>query len=163
MTIRSAAPFLIAAVLLSSMEPYPATAREESLVWSETTNGSLVTLSYGPLDPAKGPVFMLACLNGMNIAVLNVRMALADAEPGDPLTIELTAGRLTTPVKAEATHDQASDQLLGEASDVDVKRVLDVLRLPGPLTVKIGESRETLADRGREDAVVRFVDHCQLI
>lgn len=156
------APFLLAAALLVGSLPFPREAQAESLVWTERTNGSLVSLTYGPLDPSKSPLFMLSCLNGMDIAVLNVRIGLADTEPGDPLTIELTAGGLTTPIKAEAAHDQAVNQLFGEASDVDVKRVLDVLRLPGPLKVTVGEGSETLSDRGRGEAVGQFTDHCEL-
>jgi len=135
---------------------------QESLLWTNRINGSFVSLAYGPLDPTKSPLFMLSCFNGMNIAVLDVRTEIADAKPGTPLTIELTAGGLTSPIEAEATRDEADGVIFGEASDIEVKPILDVLRLPGLLTVKVGETSAILSDQGRAKAVGQFSEACQL-
>ena len=135
---------------------------EERLVWTEKASAGFVSLAYGPLDPAKTPLFLLSCFNAMSIAVLDVRTAMAEAKPGEALTIELSAGEAKSPVKGEAARDDASGVTFGEASDIAVKPVLDVLRQSGPLTVTIGETSATLSDQGRAEAVDLFSQHCEV-
>ena len=53
-------------------------------------------------------------------------------------------------------------QFAAKASDIDVKPVLQVMRDPGPLTVRMGEVSATLSDQGRAQAVAKFVDNCKL-
>ena len=43
-----------------------------------------------------------------------------------------------------------------------MKPVLQVMRDPGPLTVKMGEASATLSDQGRAQAVAEFVENCKL-
>src|SRR6476660_4561135 len=45
---------------------------EQALMWTEKEDGGLTMLSYGPLDPAQNPLFVLYCFSGMNIVVLDV-------------------------------------------------------------------------------------------
>lgn len=135
---------------------------EERLVWTEKASEGFVSLAYGPLDPAKTPLFLLSCFNGMGIAVLDVHKEIEGAKPGEALTIELSAGDTKWPVKGEATRDDDSGVTFGEASDIAVKPVLDVLRQPGPLTVTIGEMNTTLSDQDRAKAADEFGQHCEL-
>lgn len=161
MMMSSAHRVFLAAVLLAGSLSGVALATEPS-VWTGKTNGSFVTLTYGPLDPAKTPLFMLSCFNGMGIAVLNVHTDLTDTKPGTPLTIELASGDLTVPVEAEVARDRASGITFGEASDIEVKPILDVLRGNSPVTVKVGGASAELADHGRAEAVGRFTENCEL-
>jgi hypothetical protein len=163
MMIRISARLLLAVCLLLGALPPGNFARTEGrLVWTEKASAGFVSLAYGALDPAKPPLFLLSCFNAMSIAVLDVRTEMAEAKPGKALTIALSAGDAKSPVEGEATRDDASGVTFGEASDIAVEPVLDVLRQPGPLTVTIGETSATLSDQGRAEAVDLFSQHCAL-
>jgi len=49
-----------------------------------------------------------------------------------------------------------------EASDIEVKPVLEVLRQPGPITVTVGKTSASLSDKGRSQGVERFTKDCAL-
>jgi hypothetical protein len=135
---------------------------EEAMMWTEKTSGGLTTLAYGPLNPTASPLFVLSCFSGMNIVVLDVHKEIPGAKRGDAITIELSSAKAKAPVKAEVELNEATGTNFGEASDIDVKPVLQVMRDPGPLTVKMGNVSATLSDQGREQAVAKFVDDCKL-
>ena len=135
---------------------------EEGFVWTAKVSGGFTSLAYGPADPMKSPLFLLSCLDGIDIAVLDVRSKLPDTKPGTPLEIELSGGGLTAPLKAEAVHDDADGTVFGEASDFKVKPVVEVLRADGPVTVKVGEVSTELSDQGRAAAVDQFTKDCKL-
>jgi hypothetical protein len=91
-----------------------------------------------------------------------VHKEVPGAKRGDPITIELSSTKAQAPVKAEVETNEATGTTFGEASDIDVKPVLQVLRDPGPLTLKMGEASATLSDQGRAQAVAKFVEGCKL-
>jgi hypothetical protein len=73
MMMRIPARLLIAATFLVGALPQGSLARtEESLVWTEKSSEDLVSLTYGPLDPAKTPLFLLTCFNSMEVAALEI-------------------------------------------------------------------------------------------
>ncbi|MEE8633064.1 MAG: hypothetical protein V3S93_01170 [Methyloceanibacter sp.] len=152
--------FLAAALVAGSLASV-ALAKETS-VWTNKENGSFVTLTYGPLDPAKTPLFMLSCFNGMGIAVLNVHSDLPDTKPGTGITIDLASGELALPVEAEAVRDPASGDTLSEAGDIEIKPILNVLRGKSPVTVKVVGTNSKLSDHGRAEAVEKFTEACEL-
>lgn len=163
MMIRISARLLLAVCLLVGALPPGSFARaEERLVWTEKLSAGFVSLAYGALDPAKTPLFLLSCFNAMSIAVLDVRTEMAEAKPGAALTIELSAGGAKSPVEGEAARDDSSGVTFGEASDIAVTPVLDVLRQSGPVTVTSGEASAALSDQGRAEAVDQFSQHCEL-
>jgi len=135
---------------------------EETLIWTGSASDGFVSLTYGPLDPAKTPVFLLSCFDAMGIAVLNVRQDVEDAKQGEPLTIALSAGGKTAEVKGEVAHDKSSGIVFAEASDIAVKPLLEVLRQEGPIAVSAGKTDASLSDRGRAQAVKLFSDACPL-
>jgi hypothetical protein len=152
--------FLIACLLLAT--PGGVAHAEETLIWTGRASDGLVSLSYGPVDPAKTPVFFLSCFDVMGIAVLNLRHDIEDAKQGEPLTITLSAGGATAEVKGEVASDESGGTTLAEASDIAVKPVLEVLRQEGPVTVTTGKTNATLSDNGRAQAVKLFSDACPL-
>jgi hypothetical protein len=163
MMIRLAACFLLAAcLLLGALAPGSLARTEESLVWTGTTNGSLIALTYGPLDPSKPPVFLLTCFNEMDVAVLEVFGLIEGTRPGQELTIELSAGSSQSPLKGEVSLDEKTGAMFAEASDIRIEPVLAVLKAPGPLTVKTADTTRTLSDAGRADAVEKFSKDCQV-
>ena len=135
---------------------------EESLVWTEKSDEGRASLAYGPLDPAKTPLFLLTCFNNMDVAVLEIFAVIEGTRPGQPLTIELSAGSAKLPLKGEVSVDDATSSMFAEANEVKVKPVLEVLRAPGPLTINLGLTNKTLSDQGRADAVEKFDQACKL-
>ncbi len=163
MMVQSQVSLFLALTLTTVALPVAGSARtEDELIWTEHSSDNLTSLAYGSLDPATNPLFVLSCFNGMSIAVLDVHHEVTGTKPGEPLTIELSAGAAQSPVKGEAALDEASGVTFAEASDIAVKPVLAVLRVEGPLTVTLGETRATLSDKGRAEAVAQFSKDCQL-
>jgi hypothetical protein len=156
--VRSA---IAVAFVLMALPPGTA-ATEDGHVWTGRSNGSHVSLAYGPLDHSKQPVFLLSCFNGMSVAVLDVFGAIEGTRRGQALTIELSAGSSQS-LEGEASVDDKTGSMFAEASDIELKPVLEVLRSPGPLTVKTGPTSRTLSDKGRAAAVDKFSQACELV
>ena len=77
MMSRNRACLLLAICLaISAPAPSGVVRAEESQVWIEKASEGFVTLAYGPLDPAKSPLFLLSCFDAMGIAVLDLHIAL---------------------------------------------------------------------------------------
>jgi hypothetical protein len=153
---------LIAAALLFMALPQGAEHAQESVVWTEKSDEGRASLAYGPLDPAKTPLFLLTCFNNMDIAVLEIFVVIEGTRPGQPLTIELSAGSAKLRLKGEVSVDDVTSSMFAEANEVKVKPVLEVLRTPGPLTVNLGLTNKTLSHQGRADAVDKFNQACEL-
>jgi hypothetical protein len=113
------------------------------------------------LDASKQPVLLLSCFNEMGIAVLNIFSTIEATRPGEKLTIQLSAGR-SHAIEGEAGIDAKAGSMFAEASDIEVRPVLAVLKSPGPLTVKIAATSVTLTDTGRAEAAERFSKNCTL-
>lgn len=147
---------------ISMLAAAPLSAHADDSVWTGKANGGLATLSYGSIDLTKSPEFLLSCFNGMGIAVLDVRAAIAGVEAGKPLSIQLLAGTQTVEIKAEGAGDGKEGTTYAEASDVQVKPILAVLGQTGPVTLKIGDASTSFSDLGRSDAVKNFSDECAI-
>jgi hypothetical protein len=163
MTMRIAAySLLTAGLLLGALAPGSSARTEESNVWTGTTNGDLISLTYGPLDASQTPIFLLTCFNEMDVAVLEVFGSIEGMRPGQELTIDLSAGNSNSPLKAEASIDEKTGTMFAESSDIKLEPVLDVLKSPGPLVIKTAATTKTLSDLGRADAVETFSKDCKL-
>lgn len=157
-----ARPLLAVLPTLASLLLACAANSEEAMMWTEKSSGGLTALAYGPPNPTTSPLFVLSCFSGMNIVVLDVHKEIPGAKRGDAITIELSSTKAQAPLKAEVGMNEATGTNFGEASDIDVKPVLQVMRDPGPLVVKMGDVSATLSDQGRAQAVAKFVDNCKL-
>ena len=163
MMSRNQARLLLAVCLAVGASPSGSPAQaEETLVWVEKASEGFISLAYGPLDPAKVPLFLLSCFDAMGIAVLDVHTQIDGVKPGEALTIELAAGEAKAKLEGEAALDEANGMIFAEASDIAVKPVLQVLRQAGPTTVAIGNTSATLSDQGRADGVSKFSQDCQI-
>jgi len=154
--------FLAVCLIAGAMSSGSSARAEESLVWIEKSSEGFISLAYGPLDPAKAPLFLLSCFDAMGIAVLDLHTAIEGVKPGEAITIELAAGDAKAQLEGEAALDEANEMIFAEASDIAVKPVLDVLRQAGPATVTIGRTSMTLSDQGRADGVSKFSAECQI-
>ena len=162
MMSRNQARLFVAVCLAAGALPPLSSARAEILVWVEKASEGFISLAYGPLDPAKPPLFLLSCFDAMGITVLDVHTQIDGIKPGEALTIELAAGEAKAKLEGEAALDEANGVIFAEASDIAVKPVLEVLRQAGPVTVTIGKTSATLSDQGRADGVSKFSQDCQI-
>jgi hypothetical protein len=161
MTSPVPARLLLAACIVIAVPANFARA-EETMIWTAKASDGFVSLSYGPLDPAKAPLFLLSCFDAMGIAVLDVRQAIEGAEQGAPLSIVLSAGEAKAELKGEAMRDEAAGTAFAEASDIAVKPMLEVLRQTGTVTITSGNASASLSDSGRMQAVDQFTKDCPL-
>ena len=160
MTKRLLLPVLLAAALLAGMA-HGAFA-QGSNHWQAKSSGSFVTLRYGPLDEREKPLFLLSCLNGVNIAVLSVYMDFPQREPGDAITIKLSAGGQSTSVAGESAQEDGTGVIYFEAGDIAVKPILKVLSETGQVSMTTGAIGNDLSEPGRLAAVSEFSKDCKL-
>jgi hypothetical protein len=151
---------LCASLVILAFAASAADADDKS-VWSAKTSGGLTALSYGSLDANKNPEFLLSCIDGVNVAVLDIRQAVS-GEPGQELGIQLSAGSKRAEIKGEVAQEEGGKGTFAEASDIEVKPILAVLNEAGPVTVKVGGASATLNDAGRSDAIKSFSGECEL-
>lgn len=159
MSLREARSLLAVCLLFTA--PVDLARSEETFVWTEKASAGMVSLTYGPVDTSKQPVFLLSCFNEMGIAALDIFGAIQGARPGDKLAIELSAGSAHT-LDGEVVLDDKGSGMYAEASGFDVKPVLAVLKAPGQVNVTMAETKLTLSDTGRADAAEQFSKHCEL-
>jgi hypothetical protein len=152
---------LAVCLLIGTLSPIGSVRAEEKSVWTEKASEGFVSLTYGPLDASKQPVLLLSCFNEMGIAVLNIFSTIEATRPGEKLTIQLSAGG-SHAIEGEAGIDAKAGSMFAEASDIEVRPVLAVLKSPGPLTVKMAATSLTLTDTGRAEAAERFSKNCTL-
>ena len=161
--IWASARLLFAACLLTgAVLPGSFARSEETLVWTANSTGGLIALTYGSLDSTKPPVFLLSCFNEMDVAVLEIFGTIEGTRPGQPLTIEISAGSSQSPIKGEAAIDDKTGVMFAEASGVEIAPLLAVLKSPGPLSIKTALTTRTLPEVGRAEAVEKFSKDCQV-
>ena len=160
MTLRSLLPALLAAALLTGAVS-GASAQGRDL-WQAQVSGSFVTLRYGEVNQREKPVFLLSCLNGVNIAVLSVYTDFPERQPGDPITVKLTAGDQSTSVAGESAQEDGTGIIYFEAGDIAVKPILKILREKGPVSMTSGAIGNDLSEARRAEAVEQFAKDCKL-
>lgn len=153
-------PVLLAAALLAGM--LPGAHAQGSNHWQAKASGSFVTLRYGPLDEREKPLFLLSCLNGVNIAVLSVYTDFPQREPGDAITVKLSAGGQSTSVAGESAQEDGTGIIYFEAGDIAVKPVLKILSEKGQVSMTSGAIGNDLSEDGRAAAVAEFSKDCKL-
>lgn len=153
-------PVFLLAAMLAGREP--GAFAQDGNVWNAKTSGSFVTLRYGPVDDREKPVFLLSCLNGVNIAVLSIYMDFPERQPGDAITVELSAGDQSTTVAGETAQEDGTGVIYGEAGDIAVKPILEVLNAQGTVSMTSGEIGQYLSEHGRSAAVAEFAKDCKL-
>jgi len=160
MTKRLMLSVLLAAALLAGM--LPGAYAQGSNLWQAKASGSFVTLRYGPLDEREKPLFLLSCLNGVNIAVLSVYMDFPQREPGDAITIQLSAADQSTSVAGESAQEDGTGIIYFEAGDIAVKPILKILSEKGQVSMTTGAIGNDLSEDGRAAAVAEFSKDCKL-
>ncbi len=155
-------PICLSLALLASTIGLPFSSAYAANVWRAKMSGSFVTLRYGPLDEREKAPFLLSCLNGVGIAVLSVHMDFPEQQTGEALTIDFIAGDRTVPVAGETAAEDGTGIIYGEAGDIAVTPILEVLRTDGPVTMKSGANAVELSPLGRAEPVAEFDKNCSL-
>lgn len=151
----------VAALLLVVMFPASAFARSQAgAMWSAPSGGAMSVLRYGTLQTEELPFFLLSCFSSMKLSVLDIHDDLGDVTPGQKVTIMLEAGNLAAPLPAQIAQDPQSKTLYAEASNFSVKRVINVLKMTGPLKVTVGKAKFIYSDFNRADSVKKFTNDC---
>lgn len=159
--VPSKARLLASAAIIAGALTIPCAAvAEEALIWTQKSNGDLSSLIYGPLDPAAIPLLMISCFSDMGIVVLDVHKEVSGAKAGEKVSIELSSAKAQAPIQGEVSVNETTGKTFGEASDIKLQPVLQVLRDPGPVTLKIGDATATLSDQGRDVALAEFSKNC---
>jgi hypothetical protein len=161
MRTRLLLPALLAFLAFAAV-PAGGVAAEGSKIWQAKASGDFVTLRYGPLDERESPLFLLSCLNSVSIAVLSVYMDFPERQPGDPISVEFSAGNESTTVAGETAQEDGTGVIYGEAGDIAVKPILKVLREKGPVSMTSAAIGYELSDAGRAKAVADFSKDCKL-
>ena len=153
---------LAAAMLIALCCSFAGASAEDGMIWTQKSNGDLTTLSYGPVDPGAPPLFMLSCFSALDIAVLDVHREVAGAKAGDKVSIELSSSKGQASVSGDVSTDDATGKTFGEASEVKLQPVLDLLRAPGSISLKMGDASFSLSEQGRDLAVGEFSKNCDV-
>jgi hypothetical protein len=97
----------------------------------------------------------------MDVAVLEIFAVIEGTRPGQPLTIELSAGSAKLPLKGEVSVDDATSSMFAEANEVKVSPCSKCCARQGLSPVNLGLTNKTLSDQGRADAVEKFDQACE--
>ena len=159
MNLLRLSALVLGATLFVGALPAPALSAD---IWRAKASGSFVTLRYGPLDEQEKPVFLLSCLNGIDIAVLSVYLDFPEQETGEPITVEFSAAGQTAPVASETASEDGTGIIYGEAGDIAVKPILKILNEKGSVSMRSGANGIELATTGRAEAVAEFSKNCAL-
>ena len=155
-------PICLFLAVLSGTAGFSAFVAHAADIWRVKTSGSFVALRYGAFDEQEKPVFLLSCLNGVGIAVLSVHMDFPERETGEAITIDFSAGGKTTPVAGETAAEDGTGVIYGEAGDIAVTPILNILKEKGPVTIKVGANAVELSTQGRAETVAEFSKDCSL-
>lgn len=161
MTLKRSLALLFSGVLstITLSSPVPAEAVN---IWQAKTSGSFVTLRYGPLNDREKPVFLLSCLNGVEIAVLSVYLDFPQEETGEAITVAFSANGETAQVAGETAREDGTGTIYGDAGDIAVKPILKILNEKGPVSMRSGANGIELSTAGRIEAVAQFSENCSL-
>ena len=155
-------PICLSLALIACAIGLPISSAYAANVWRAKMSGGFVTLRYGPLDEREKAPFLLSCLNGVGIAVLSVHMDFPAQQTGEAITIDFSAGDRTVPVAGETAAEDGTGIIYGEAGDIAVMPILDVLKTDGPVTMKSGANAVELSPLGRAKSVAEFDKNCAL-
>jgi hypothetical protein len=94
--------------------------------------------------------------------VLSVYTDFPEQEPGEAITVTLSAGGQSTSVAGESAQEDGTGVIYFEAGDIAVKPILKVLREKGQVSMTSGAIGNDLAEADRAGAVAEFSKDCKL-
>jgi hypothetical protein len=146
------------ALLAGAMLAGPASAKDAA-VWFSYVDAQAAAVGFA--TPDSGDVrFVLYCEHaGRNVSVT------VNQSPGvnlnQPVIIELSAGAAKVSLTGVAVADKNEGYLYGEANNVAVASVTEVLRAPGPLKAKMAGKSYAFPEKGRAKHLKVFEDGCK--
>ncbi|HBF60735.1 MAG TPA: hypothetical protein DDW48_04660, partial [Methyloceanibacter sp.] len=76
--------------------------------------------------------------------------------------IDFSAGGKTAAVAGETAAEDGTGVIYGEAGDIAVTPILNILKEKGPVTIKVGANAVELSTQGRAETVAEFSKDCSL-
>jgi hypothetical protein len=128
--------------------------------WMADTFEGNISLVYGSTETEEDYLFGLLCRRDGASTTLYVD--IPGTRAGQPLTLELGAGKAKVALQAKIATDAMSGFHFVEARDFKLTPVIALLKEKGPVTARTGDLIERLPEKGRVAAVSAFAEICKL-
>jgi hypothetical protein len=146
------------ALLGSAVLTGPANAKDTA-VWFSYIDEQAAAVGFA--TPESGDVrFVLYCEHATRKVSVTVNQS-PGVNLNQPVTIDLSAGAAKVSLKGAAVADKNEGYLYGEAKNVAVASVTEVLRAPGPLKARMAGKSYPFPEKGRAKHLKVFEDGCQ--
>lgn len=151
---------LLLAMMLMAAGPHA--AAQSNYEWMGGSGDGNFSLIYGSPETAEDELFWIVCRNGDKKTELVVYVDMKDAKLGQPVAIELAAGKAKATVKGAVATDEMSGFFFAKAEQFPIKPVIELLADKGPVTVTTGTIVTKLPDKGRGPELAKFAKGCKL-
>jgi type II secretory pathway component PulC len=137
----------------------PASAKDTA-VWSSFVDEQAASLNFS--TPESDDVrFVLYCEHATKKVSVTVNRELKGVKDKAPLTVDLSVGAAKVSLKGVAVTNENDGYIYGEANDIAVAPVTEVLRAPGTLNVKLAGKSFSFPENGRAKNLKVFEDGCK--
>jgi hypothetical protein len=140
--------------------PTSLSAQPDKYAWSSYADADAALLTFG-VPESELVAFVLYCDHKKRRVDLTVVEEIRRARVGRPLSIELSAGAARIMLRGRTRRDERIDFVHGEAIKIALEPIVRVLRTAGELTVKMGTAEAKYPERGRKQALARFLKACK--
>jgi hypothetical protein len=151
-------PFALAAV--ASVLAIASAGAENFSAWKWSVSGddTLPYLVFGNAAREESR-FVLICDNERREASVTVAIADKQARRGQPVRIDLIGNGQSVTMSGRIATDNG---VYGYAQNVPYKKLVTVLRQPGPVSLELNGKTYMLAERDRAKQLDTFADICKL-
>ena len=158
-TVLTVPRFIGLALLAGAMLAGPAGAKDTA-VWFSYVDKEAAAVGFA--TPESDDVrFVLYCEHASRKVSVTVKRTLTGVKEKQPLAIDLSAGASKVSLNGVAVADKDDGYIYGEARDVSVAPVVDVLRASGPLKVKLAGKSFSFPEKGRANHLKVFENGCK--
>jgi hypothetical protein len=159
-TVLVVRKFIGLALLGSAALAGPASAKDTA-VWSSFVDEQAASLNFS--TPESDDVrFVLYCEHATKKVSVTVNRELKGVKEKAPLIVDLSVGAAKVSLKGIAAVNENDGYVYGEANDIAVAPVVDVMRASGPLNVKLAGKSFTFPEKGRAKNLKVFEDGCKV-
>lgn len=147
------------ALLGGAMLAGPASAKDTA-VWNSFVDDQAASLNFS--TPESDDVrFVLYCEHATKKVSVTVNRELKGVKEKAPLTVDLSVSAAKVSLKGVAVTNENDGFIYGEANDIAVAPVVDVLRTAGTLNVRIAGKSFTFPDKDRAKNLKVFEGGCK--
>lgn len=156
MTTRT---FIGLALLGATMLAGQASAKDTA-VWFSYVDEQAAAVGFA--TPESDDVrFVVYCEHATRNVSVTVYRTLKGVKANQPLKVELSAGATKASLKGAAVAHKEDGFIYGEAKDISIAPVTEVLRASGTLNVKLAGKSFSFPEKGRVKNLKVFEDGCK--